>query len=231
MTKGGSELAVVVPVFGNEATLVDLHRRLRAALAGSVQSWELVFVDDASEDGSRQVIADLIAADPGVRLVALERNLGQNRAVARGLAATHAARVVVLDADLQDPPEAVPALLARLGSARGVVFAGRRGRYAGLWRHLGSRLFKAALHRLTGRRLPVDAGLFLALDGETAHELAAAVAGDARPYLVGRLAELGVPLVSLPVARARNPYGRSGYREIDRLGLALAALGRALRSK
>jgi len=109
-------VSAVVPVFRSEATLAALHARLAAVLP---TDHEVVFVDDASPDGSTAVLAQLAAADPRVRIVRHAVNRGQHAAVLTGLAEARGDAVVVLDADGQDPPEAIPALLARLrGTAR-----------------------------------------------------------------------------------------------------------------
>ena len=106
-------LSVVTPVYGNEATLEELYRRLAAVLAGE---WSLRFVVDASPDASLAVARRLAAADDRVSVTALEANVGQHAALLRGLAADDADVYACLDADLQDPPEAVPLLVGRLGA-------------------------------------------------------------------------------------------------------------------
>ena len=126
-----TELSVVVPVYGNAAELPELHRRVSDATAG--YRTELVLVDDASTDDSLAVIERLAGGDERVTAVGLERNVGEHEAVMEGLRRASGAWTVVMDADLQDPPEAIPELL---GAARergiDVVFAGRRGRYESL---------------------------------------------------------------------------------------------------
>ena len=108
-----TRVAVVVPVYGNAATLAPLAERLAAALHG--HDWRLRLVIDASPDDSAAVAARLAAAEPRIAVTVLEINVGQHRALAQGLADEPGAEAwVCLDADLQDPPEAVPLLLARL---------------------------------------------------------------------------------------------------------------------
>jgi hypothetical protein len=118
-----------------------------------------------------------------------------------------------MDADLQDPPEAVPSLLSagRLGVA--AVFAGRRGEYESRFRLLTSRLFKWLLHVLCG--VPSDAGLFVALN-RPAVDRVLAMAGR-RPFVVAVVGCTGLPLASVPVARDRRPSGTSAYSSLGRL--------------
>ena len=164
MTGGGGaapRVAVVVPVYGNEATLPELAARLGAALAG--RPWRLRLVVDASPDDSLAVALALAAGDPRIAVTGLTVNVGQHAALACGLAAETAADAwVCLDADLQDPPEAVPGLLDRLALGDvGAVFAGRRGGYESRLRRATGAAHRWLAARLTG--LPPDAGAFLAM--------------------------------------------------------------------
>ena len=125
------DVAVVTPVYGNQDTLEELVGRLDAALAG--RRWRLRFVVDGSPDGSLAVARALAAGDDRLAVTDLRENVGQHRALTRGLAEEASAHSwVCLDADLQDPPEAVPVLLDRLAAGDvGAVFAGRRGQLRG----------------------------------------------------------------------------------------------------
>ncbi|MGI8535986.1 MAG: glycosyltransferase [Mycobacteriales bacterium] len=200
-------VAVVAAVYGNEATLAALTARLADSLHD--RPWRLRLVIDASPDASAAVAAGLAADDPRVAVTVLDRNTGQHAALEIGLAAEpHAQAWVCLDADLQDPPEAVPLLLDRLaqGDVR-AVFAGRRGAYEGPLRLLTGRAHRALLARLTG--LPPDAGAFLALDAGARHVVLAARA----PSLVAAIGAARLPVASLPVARAAREggHGRSAW--------------------
>ncbi len=198
-------VAVVVPVYGNAATLEALTARLAEALRG--RPWRLRFVLDASPDASATVAAGIAARDPRVTVTVLERNVGQHGALELGLAAEpDASAWVCLDADLQDPPEAVPLLLDRLaGGDVAVVFAGRRGAYESPLRLHTGRLHRALLARLTG--LPADAGAFLALDAPARRVV---LAGDA-PSLVAAIGAARLRVASVPVARSERAHGRSAW--------------------
>jgi glycosyltransferase involved in cell wall biosynthesis len=216
------ELGIVVPVYRNAATLAALHERTARALDGRVGSWELVFVDDACPAGSGEVLRGLVARDPRLSAVFLERNLGQNRAVLVGLACARGRTLVVMDGDLQDPPEAIPRLLDALRGEIAAVFAGRRGRYESGLRLLSSRAFKRALWLLSGGRLPPDAGLFVAMRRDLAQRVLE-LAGP-EPYVVGLIARAGLPLASIPVERSARAGGESAYDGRARLRLAWRAL-------
>jgi glycosyltransferase involved in cell wall biosynthesis len=214
------DVTVVVPVYRNRATLRRLHRRLVEALEGDGKEFEALFVDDACPDGSLEVLRSLAVEDPRVSVLSLYRNVGQQRALMGGLATALGDRVVVMDADLQDPPEAVPRLLARLDRGPAAVFAGRRGRYESSARHLTSRLFKGALHRLSG--IPADAGAFVAMDGRMVEGLLAF--RESRPFLVAMIGATGLPVESIPVRRSPRLDGRSSYSAWRRLATAARAL-------
>jgi hypothetical protein len=224
-----TRVALVVPVYGNAATLRPLAERLAAALEG--HDWRLRLVIDASPDDSAAVAADLAATDPRIAVTALTTNVGQHRALARGLADEPGADVwVCLDADLQDPPEAVPLLLARLAHGDvGAVFAGRRGQYESRVRRLTGNLHRRVAARLTG--LPPDAGAFLAMGSGVRGAVVAAVGDGGAPSVVLAVARAGQPTISVPVARDRRPVGESAWTAPARLRQSVRSLAWAARSR
>jgi glycosyltransferase involved in cell wall biosynthesis len=214
------EVSVVVPLYRTADTLPELYRRLSRALEG--RTFELVLVDDACPDGSGAAAAALAAADERVRVLSLPRNRGQHAAVLVGLAEARGGWVVALDGDLQDPPEAVPELLAAardLGVP--VVFAGRRGRYQSRARLLTSRAYKHTLALLAG--VPRDAGLFVAVRRPVVDEVLR-MDGARRPSVVAMIGCTGAPSRSIPVERARRPSGESSYGTWGRLTLGWRAV-------
>jgi polyisoprenyl-phosphate glycosyltransferase len=217
-----SELSVIVPVYGNAATLGELHRRVSSA-AGA-RDLQLILVDDASTDDSRQVMAELAAWDPAVEPLYLERNVGQHAAVLEGMRQAQGRWTVVMDADLQDPPEAIPVLIDNAGSGVDVVFAGRRGAYEGRGKLASSRLFKRLLAILAG--VPRDAGMFFAANRRAVETLLAL--DGPPPFLVAMVGTAGLRATSVPVERSRNPGGRSSYTSSLRLRSALRGLRWAL---
>lgn len=214
------EVTVVLPVYRNARHLPELHRRLGAVLAG--KAYALLFVVDASPDESLDVLRAIAAQDAHVTVIALARNVGQNRAVMTGLSYVRGAQVVVMDADLQDPPEAIPHLLDALDSSAVAVFAGRRGSYESRSRMLTSFLFKRLMALVTLGRVPADAGLFVALRREMVDALLAFQHPD--PYVIGLMARTGLPMRSIPVQRSQNRLGESGYTFRKRWALAVRAL-------
>lgn len=202
-------VSVIVPVYGNAPTL----RELAARIASVLTDHELLFVNDASPDDSAEVLATLEA-----RVVTHERNRGQNAAVLTGFAHARGDTLVVLDADLQDPPEAIPELLRRKAeSGAAIAFASRVGDYASGGRMFTSRLYKRILSRLAS--VPQGAGLFVALDRDVALRVAAMAP---LPSIVAALGLVRAKTIAVPVARAMRDG--SAYSGFARLRLACRTL-------
>jgi hypothetical protein len=213
-------ISIVVPVYRNADTLRELHRRLRQVLEAQWLPYEILFVDDACPHGSRTVLSDVAKHDDRVTVVPLERNVGQQLAVLAGLAQATGHCVVVIDADLQDPPEAIPGLLIRLEDGFGAVFAGRRRLHEPFLRKVTSRAFKWVLHLLCGT--PPDAGLYVAMNQSMVRRLLSfEVPG---PSVVAMIGCAGLPLTSIPVERARRPSGRSAYSSASRLSMGVRSV-------
>ncbi len=224
-TEPKPEVSVVVPVFRNAATLPDLRRRVDRALDEAGITHEMILVVDACPEGSQRQAEEIASGDARVRVLALERNMGQNAAALEGIRLSSAPHVVLLDADLQDPPEAIPALLERAEEGYAAVFAGRRGRYESPGRLFTSGVFKWLLHKITN--LPRDAGMFVLFDRRVREHLL--LVRVRRPIVVAMIGTSGLPLTSIPVERDHRAEGRSAYSSWRRLATALAALWWALR--
>jgi polyisoprenyl-phosphate glycosyltransferase len=136
------EISVVVPVYGCAGCLPELHRRLRAAVESITDSYELVFVDDASPDGAWEVLTGLASVDPHVRSFGLSRNFGQDAAITAGLTKSRGRFTVVMDCDLQEAPEDIPRLYARAREGFDVVRTIRTGRGHSRLRQLASRTYR-----------------------------------------------------------------------------------------
>jgi glycosyltransferase involved in cell wall biosynthesis len=139
------DLSVVVPVYGCRASLVALYERLTAAVGRVTDDYELLFVDDGTDDGSWDVLAGLAAADPAVRAIRLSRNFGQDAAITAGLTRCAGAWVVVMDCDLQEPPEAIPELYTRAQEGYEVVRTIRGRRQHARLRRAASRAYRRVL--------------------------------------------------------------------------------------
>jgi glycosyltransferase involved in cell wall biosynthesis len=154
-------VTILVPVFNESAVLPELVRRLQAVVATQPEfSWRLLFVDDGSRDDSAALIRRAQAADPRIELIELTRNFGFQAALAAGLAHAQGDAVVTMDADLQDPPELIPALVAAWRGGAEVVRATRQSRRETGVRRLGLDLFHACFDRITDFPIERNCGTF-----------------------------------------------------------------------
>lgn len=213
------DVSVVIPVYRSADALVELHRRLCRALEGEGLGFEILFVDDCCPAGSSSVLRELARRDSRVAPLCLATNVGQHRAALLGLAHARGEWSIVMDGDLQDPPEAIPELLRKGREGPLAVFAGRRGSYESSFRLLTSRLFKGLLHFLCG--VPADAGLYVAFHRSAVERLLQL--GGPCPFVVAMIGATGVPTVSVPVVRTRRQTGRSAYSAWGRLTSATRA--------
>lgn len=223
------EISVVLPLFGNAATVEELLVRLASALPDG--AYEIIGVDDASPDAAAAVLQQT-AERLGIPHLLLHHheNRGQNQAVLTGLARARGAVTVLMDADLQDPPEVVPQLVDALrAGAADVAFALRRGRHAGWPQFVASRVFKRLLFAVIGVRLPPHVGLFLALQDSVRRRLLQCE--FPRPYLLALVAGVQQQAVFVPYERAPRPDRGSGYSWTGRLRLAWHALACAWRCR
>jgi dolichol-phosphate mannosyltransferase len=165
-------LSVVVPIKDEIETLPELTRRLSDVLVGELSDAEVVFVDDGSTDGSAHWIAERHRDDGRVRLVRLSRNFGHQAAVTAGLAHAGGRAVVLMDGDLQDPPEAIPALVAKWREGNEVVHTVKTRRRESWPRRVAFAAFYRLIRALShDADLPAQAGLFSLLDRRVVDEL------------------------------------------------------------
>lgn len=158
------EISVVIPIYGEEETLPELDRRLRAALEPLGLRYEVVLVNDGSRDGSLAVMERLRAADSRICIVDLSRNFGHQIAITAGIDHARGRAVILMDGDLQDPPEVLPELIARWKQGFDVVYAVRRTRREGALKQLAYKAFYRTMRRLSEIDLPLDSGDFSLID-------------------------------------------------------------------
>ncbi|MFW6084606.1 MAG: glycosyltransferase family 2 protein, partial [Gemmatimonadota bacterium] len=157
-------LDAVVPIYDEAEILPELNRRLRGVLAGLDFDWRVIYVDDGSRDGSGEMLAGLAEEHDRVCVVHLSRNFGQQAAIAAGLAMADADAVVLLDGDLQDPPEVIPDLVDRWREGYDVVYAVKRKRKEGWLKRMMFAAFYRVLGAVSSIEIPADAGNFSLMD-------------------------------------------------------------------
>jgi dolichol-phosphate mannosyltransferase len=158
-------ISVVVPIFNERENLPELRRRLTEGLDSTGHDWEAVLVDDGSADGSGDVVRGFHDEDSRFKLVELSRNFGHQPAVTAGIHHARGDCVVLIDGDLQDPPEVIPRLVEQWEKGHQVVLGERRSRAdGGGARGIGFRLFYPLLHSITDLPDGPDAGIFGLMD-------------------------------------------------------------------
>jgi undecaprenyl-phosphate 4-deoxy-4-formamido-L-arabinose transferase len=152
-------LSVVIPIFNEEANVPDLWRRLSSVLEahfqGADRTWEVIFTDDGSRDGSLELLQAIAQGEPRVSVVEFNRNYGQHAAIFGAFAVARGQVVVTMDADLQNPPEEIPKLIAKIEEGFDVVGGWRQGRMNNdsLFRTLPSKIVNAVTRKTTGVKL------------------------------------------------------------------------------
>jgi len=154
------ELSVVIPVYGCADCLEALYQRLTAVLQACTPSYEIILVDDCAPDGAWGVIRRLSEQDSRVRGLRLSRNFGQHAAITAGLAECAGARAVVMDCDLQDPPEAIPALYEQARAGHDIVLARRKRKKQSPFRQIAASLYFRALGAVSRHRFDGEYGAF-----------------------------------------------------------------------
>ncbi len=205
-TSGQPTLSVVIPIYNEEQCIEILHERLTAALADVEGGYEIVFANDGSHDQSEEMLRELIARDDHLTLVNLSRNFGHQPAISAGLAEAKGRCVVIMDGDLQDPPEVVPELLAKWREGNMVVLAHRRSRREGFVRAWLYRMFYALLGSVSDYPIPLDAGVFGLIDRRVADQLRNLT--EHNRFLPGLRAWVGFSQAVVPYDRDERAAGR-----------------------
>ena len=202
-------LSVVIPLWNEAPSLGPLHARLSRTLKEIGRSYEIVFVDDGSRDESADVLRRLHARDGAVRVIRLARNYGQYPALLAGMERARGEVIVTLDADLQNPPEEIPRLLAALVDGVDVV-GGRRVSRRDPWtRRAASWLVNRAASAAVGVRLR-DCGCMLRAHRRPVIERILAFPGSRR-YIPVLAAAVAASMKEIPVAHGAREHGRSKY--------------------
>jgi glycosyltransferase involved in cell wall biosynthesis len=155
------DLSIVVPIFNEEGNIPDLLRRLTSVVQPITPHYEIVAIDDGSRDRSWSLLEEAARKDPHMKVISFSRNFGHQVAITAGMEAALGETVIVIDADLQDPPELIPELLHKSKEGFDVVYAVRRKRDGESWAKLfTARWFYRIIKKLTHIDIPVDTGDF-----------------------------------------------------------------------
>jgi glycosyltransferase involved in cell wall biosynthesis len=215
--------SVVIPVFNEAESITEFNRRLSAMSRKAGDTWEFIYVNDGSTDASPELLKTFAQSDKRVRVIDFVRNFGHQIAVTAGLDAAQGRAVIVIDADLQDPPEVIPELIAKWREGNEVVYAVRAEREGETWlKEFTAKLFYRVIFRITDIKIPLDTGDFRLLD-----EKVVAVMRQMRErhrFLRGMASWVGFRQVGVPYKRHARYAGKTKYPFSKMMRLALNAI-------
>lgn len=214
---------IIAPVYNEAESLPELYRRVKEVMDSTGEAWELVLVDDGSQDGSSDMIRKLAEQDSAVQPVIFARNFGHQIAVTAGLDYSRGDAVVIIDADLQDPPEVILDLINKWREGYEVVYAVRAEREGESWFKLATAsLFYRLIFRITDVKIPLDTGDFRLLDRKVVSVMNSM--RERHRFLRGMASWVGYRQVGVKYKRAARFAGTTKYPLKKMLRLALNAI-------
>lgn len=216
-------LSVIAPVYNEVEILDELYHRVSVVLDQIGEPWELILVDDGCTDGSTDKILELASADERVRPVIFARNFGHQIAVTAGMDYSQGEAVVIIDADLQDPPEVILELVEKWREGYEVVYAVRTEREGESWfKKTTASLFYRLIYRITDVAIPLDTGDFRLLDRQVVDVMKKM--DEHHRFLRGMGAWVGFRQIGVPYKRAARFAGTTKYPLKKMFGLAMNAI-------
>jgi len=213
-------LSLVLPIYNEEAVIPELDRRLREFLSTLEVTWEVVFVNDGSKDRSRELLKTMVESEPRYRLFSFSRNFGHQAAITAGVDYARGEAVVVMDADLQDPPEVVSQMLRLWQEGFDVVYGVRRARHReGLFKRMTAAIFYRLLRTIVGVAIPVDAGDFRLMSRRVVLTLRSL--REASRFVRGMVAWVGFKQTAVHYERQGRFAGKTHYPMRKMIGFAL----------
>ena len=219
----GLVLSVVIPVYNERQMLPLLFPRLASVLDPLEINYELVMVDDGSRDGSGHFLAERAAWDEHLKLVRLSRNFGKEAALSAGLAYAGGQAIIIMDADLQDPPELIPDMLQAWREGADVVSMKRRSRAGETWfKQFSAHAFYRLLNRISEVEIPEDTGDFRLLSRKAVNAMSQL--GERNRYMKGLFAWIGLPIKVIEYDRLPRGAGTSKWDYPGLMGLAFEGI-------
>ena len=220
-------LSIVVPLYNEANILSAFHARLTAVLETLKRtlniSSEIIYVNDGSTDTSAMVLLTLKTQDPRIAIIDLSRNFGKEIALSAGLDHAHGEATIVIDADLQDPPEVIPKLIEQWQQGFDVVFATRISRAGESWVKKGSaQLFYRLLNKISPIQIPVDTGDFRLLSRRTIEALKHL--RETHRFMKGLFSWVGFPQIAVPYERDPRFGGKSKFNYWKLWNLAIEGI-------
>jgi glycosyltransferase involved in cell wall biosynthesis len=214
------EISVIIPIFNEELNIQSLYDRLKKVLIEITPSHELIFVNDGSKDKSIVLIKELAKKDSAVKYIDFSRNFGHQIAVTAGLDNSSGDAVVIIDADLQDPPELISEMYQKMKEGYEVVYAKRRSRQGeNFLKKFTAKMFYRTLGSLTSISIPVDTGDFRIMDKRIVEVLKQMP--EQQKFLRGQISWIGFNQTYVEYDRQERQGGETGYTYKKMFRLAL----------
>jgi dolichol-phosphate mannosyltransferase len=215
-------LSAVVPCYREGESVPVMHERLTTVFEELGVDWEIIFVDSGSPDGTPQVLAELAARDRRVTVVRHTRPFGSQSAYSSGMRLATGDAVILLDGDLQDPPELIPAMVARWREGYEVVYGERVAREGPAVMNAARKAFYRIFQRLAYVSMPIDAGDFSLLDRRVVDAINALP--ETHRFVRGLRAFVGYRQIGVPYERPERLFGRSSNNFLANFGWARRAI-------
>lgn len=215
--------SLIIPIYNEAATLPEMYRRLSAVMESMESEVELIFVNDGSRDGSLKIMHQFYQQDKRVCYLSLARNFGHQIAVTAGLNFARGEAIIILDGDLQDPPELIPELIAKWQQGYQVVYAQRSKRHHESWfKRFTAYGFYRILRYLADVEIPTDTGDFCLLDRQIVDILNSMP--ERNRYLRGLRSWVGFPQIAIRFERDPRFAGKVKYTFRKSLSLAVDSI-------
>ena len=212
--------SLVVPVYNEEAAITETNRRLTKVLSDLNDSYEIIYVNDGSQDRSASLLRSFCESDPRIKMITFSRNFGHQTAITAGMDHAYGKAVIIIDADLQDPPEVIPEMISQWKQGFDVVYGRRVSRQGETWhKKLTARCFYRFLRSVTDVDIPVDVGDFRLIDRRVCDALQKIP--EHNRYVRGLISWLGFKQTFTDYVRAPRYAGETKYPFSKMVKLAL----------
>jgi len=216
------DISIIIPVYNESKNILVIYSRLKEILNKLELMWEIIFVNDGSNDDSVFIIRDLSKRDSNIKLISLTRNFGQQAALTAGMDFAEGNAVITMDCDLQDPPEIIPEMIKNWKNGYHIVFARRKIRSDKFMKKYTAILYYKLLYKFAEIKIPGNIGEFRLIDRYVLDHLKNM--REKSRYLRGMVAWLGFDYTIVDYVRPNRIYGETGFNFLKMVRLAMSGI-------